>query len=368
MNLFDTITSVNMTNLTPMIVMVGGFVVFILLYHLTYKLLKHFAQKTTNTWDDFVVDLFRLPLLGFFVWVMIKLFTHAFLHDLTISQYLSHINAILLVFSIAWIMSKVVKLGVYLLETKIDVHVANNLQARKSLTQLKVFKSILNAVIVIVAIALILMSFDQAKIIGKSLLTSAGILSVIIGFAAQKSIGMFLAGIQIAITQPIRLDDVVIVEGEWGKIEEITLTYVVVKIWDSRRLVLPVTYFLEKPFQNWTKTKADIIGTVFFYVGFDFPVQALREFLPEMLKGNPNWDENVWNVQVTDSNERFKEIRILVSSSDASKNWDLRVEVREKVIDFIQANYPQCFVKIRLQNDKNPPDELMKDSMMNSNT
>ncbi|HSO89255.1 MAG TPA: mechanosensitive ion channel domain-containing protein, partial [Draconibacterium sp.] len=187
----------------------------------------------------------------------------------------------------------------------------------------------------------------------KSLLTSAGIAGIIIGFAAQKSIGMFLAGIQIAITQPIRLDDVVIVEGEWGRIEEITLTYVVVKIWDERRLMLPVNYFLEKPFQNWTRTSANIMGTVFFYVGYDLPVQPIRDFVPKILKDNPNWDGRVFNVQITNSNEMYKEMRILVSSSDASKNWDLRTEVREKVIDFIQANYPDCFAKVRLNHKNN---------------
>lgn len=365
MNTANYATTNTTLDLKAMIIMVIGFILFLFAYQFFYQRLKRFSQKTSNTWDDFVVELFRYPLLGFFIWLMIKLFTLVFLHDLVVFQYLSHINAILLIMSIAWILIKVVKLGIYLLERKIDISTSNNLQARKNLTQIKVFKSISNAIISIVAFALILMTFDQAKEIGKSLLTSAGILSVIVGFAAQKSIGMFLAGIQIAITQPIRLDDVVIVEGEWGKIEEITLTYVVVQIWDSRRLVLPITYFLEKPFQNWTKTSADILGTVFFYVGFDFPVQALRDFLPEILKDNTNWDGKVVNVQVTNVNERFKELRVLVSSADASKNWDLRVEVREKVIDFIQKNYPHCFVKIQIKNDNPNPEETAEEAFVN---
>ena len=248
---------------------------------------------------------------------------------------------------------KICEVGSYLLNKKLDIKSSDNLNARKRLTQLTVFQNIADTVIVIVTVSVILMTFDGARVVGKSLLTSAGIAGIIIGFAAQKSIGMFLAGVQIAITQPIRLDDVVIVEGEWGRIEEITLTYVAVRIWDERRLMLPVNYFLEKPFQNWTRASANIMGTVFFYVGYDLPVQAIRDFVPQILKDNPNWDGRVFNVQITNSNEFYKEMRILVSSSDASKNWDLRTEVREKVIDFIQANYPDCFAKVRLNHDNN---------------
>jgi len=200
-----------------------------------------------------------------------------------------------------------------------------------------------------VAISVSLLTFEQARTIGVSLLTSAGIIGIIVGFAAQKSIGLILAGIQIAITQPIRLDDVVVVEGEWGKIEEITLTYVVVKIWDERRLVLPISWFLEKPFQNWTRSAANIIGTVFIYVDYSFPVESIRTTLPEILQDNPNWDKRVVNVQVTNVTEKYKEVRILVSSSDSSKNWDLRTEIREKLIDFINEKYPDTFAKIRIK-------------------
>jgi len=199
-----------------------------------------------------------------------------------------------------------------------------------------------------------------------SLLTSAGVIGIIVGFAAQKSIGMILSGIQLAITQPIRIDDVVIVEEEWGRIEEITLTYVVVKIWDERRLVLPVTWFLEKPFQNWTRTGAFITGTVFLYVDYNFPVDSIRKVMPELLKGNADWDGRTVNVQVTNATERYKEIRVLLSSADASKNWDLRTAVREKLIDFINENYPDSFAKIRIETggDSTPDAKCNLDSEM----
>ena len=340
-------------NFTAILLMIAVIIVFLFVYLFIYKRLKIYTRKTENKWDDFVLDTFKIPFLWLLVWIMIKSFAHIFLDDLDVFKYLIHANNIVIILSVGWILTKFVKLGTYLLHKRLNINTSDNLTARKKLTQLTVFQNIAHTVIVIVTISIILMTFDGARVIGKSLLTSAGIAGIIIGFAAQKSIGMFLAGIQIAITQPIRLDDVVIVEGEWGRIEEITLTYVVVKIWDERRLMLPVTYFLEKPFQNWTRTSANILGTVFFYVGYDLPVQEIRDFVPQILKDNPNWDGRVFNVQITNSNELYKEMRILVSSSDASKNWDLRTEVREKVIDYIQANYPDCFAKVRLNHNNN---------------
>lgn len=321
------------------------------IYRYAFYYFRKKVSQTPGKLDDFILDLIRIPALWLIYWILIKIFTHFFLTDLPFFPFLQHFNSLLLIFALAWIAIQMGKAGSYYLQNKLDINATDNLNARKSLTQIKIFQGIVNSIIVIIAISIGLLTFEQARNIGLSLLTSAGIFGIIVGFAAQKSIGMFLAGIQIAITQPIRLDDVVIVEGEWGRIEEITLSYVVVKIWDERRLMLPVTYFLEKPFQNWTRSSAAIMGTVFFYVGYDLPVQALRDYLPELLNGNPNWDERVSNVQVTNTNEVYKEVRILVSSSDASKNWDLRTEIREKVIDFIQANYPECFVKVRLNNN-----------------
>jgi small-conductance mechanosensitive channel len=274
----------NTVNLTAIFLMVVVIVVFLFVYLFIYKRLKKYTLKTDNKWDDFVLDTFKIPFLWILIWIMIKSFAHLFLKDLNFFKHLIHANNIVLILSVGWILIKVVKLGTYLLHKKLNINTSDNLHARKKLTQLTIFENIADTVIVIVTISVILMTFDGARVIGKSLLTSAGIAGIIIGFAAQKSIGMFLAGIQIAITQPISLDDVVIVEGEWGRIEEITLTYVVVKIWDERRMMLPVTYFLEKPFQNWTRTSANIMGTVFFHVGYDLPVQPIRDFVPEILE------------------------------------------------------------------------------------
>lgn len=323
-------------------------VLLFFIYRIIFKVIKKRVSRTPGKLDDFILDLVKVPALWLVYWVLLKLFTHIFLKNLPFFPALVHIDTLLLIFSISWIFIQAIKAGAYYLQSRLDIGASNNLNARKSLTQIKVFKGIANSIIVIVAIASALLTFEQARTIGLSLLTSAGIIGIIVGFAAQKSLGMILAGIQLAITQPIRLDDVVIVEGEWGRIEEISLTYVVVKIWDERRLVLPVTWFLEKPFQNWTRTGSEIIGTIFLYVDYSFPVESLRKILPEMLNNDPDWDHRLWNVQVTNSTEKNKEIRILLSGSDASKNWDLRATIREKIIEFINLNYPDAFVRTRL--------------------
>ena len=183
--------------------------------------------------------------------------------------------------------------------------------------------------------------------VGTSILASAGIASVIIGFAAQRSLGTLVAGLQIAITQPIRIDDVVIVENEWGRIEEITLTYVVVRIWDLRRLVVPISYFLEKPFQNWTRVSAHLLGTVMLHVDYTVPLNVMREELDRILEQSKLWDHKVKVLQVTDTTDRTLELRALVSAGNASAAWDLRCEVREAMVDFLQRNYPECLPRTR---------------------
>ncbi len=331
------------------------FIVLCAIIYFIYRRLFIFFRKKVSSAsgrrDDAIINLFKIPALWIMYWVILQIYTHAFFSKYLIFPYLTHINNLLLIFSISWVLIQFVKAGSYYLQGKLDTEMEDNLRARKSLTQIKVFRAILISIIIIISIALALLTFKEVRNIGISMLTSAGIIGIIVGFAAQKSLGMILAGIQLAVTQPIRLDDVVIVEGEWGRIEEITLTYVVVKIWDERRLILPVTWFLEKPFQNWTRSNADITGTVFLYVDYSFPVESIRTALPGMLKGDLNWDGRTVNVQVTNATERYKEIRILLSSSTSSKNWDLRVVVREKLIDYINVNYPDSFARIRIKNE-----------------
>ncbi|MHC4528179.1 MAG: mechanosensitive ion channel family protein, partial [Planctomycetota bacterium] len=257
--------------------------------------------------------------------------------------------ALLVIALVAWLVIKMT----YVLEdwivSRFDVGAADNLRARKIHTQFRVVKRIVVVVVSILAFGTMLMTFDQVRRLGTTILASAGVIGIVVGMAAQRTIGTFIAGLQIAFTQPIRVDDVVIVENEWGRIEEITLTYVVVKIWDLRRLVLPITYFIEKPFQNWTRVTADILGTVFLYVDYTVPVDAVREQLQKVLNKSEYWDKKVCVLQVTNASDRTVELRALVSAADASLAWSLRCEVREKLIDFIRENYPRALPRLRAE-------------------
>jgi small-conductance mechanosensitive channel len=222
-----------------------------------------------------------------------------------------------------------------------DFNKEDNLEERKIRTQLQFIRKVVITLIVFITIAVILLSFENVRKIGAGLLTGVGIGGIIIGFAAQKSLANFLAGFQIAFTQPIRIDDVLVVEGEWGRVEDITLTYVVLNIWDQRRLILPINYFIEKPFQNWTRVSSEILGTVFIYLDYNTPVDELRTALDRLLENTPLWDKRVKVVQVTDATEKTIEIRVLVSARNSSQAFDLRCYLRENLIKYVQENHPE---------------------------
>ena len=225
--------------------------------------------------------------------------------------------------------------------------VSANLSARKIHTQVSVIHKVIVTAIVILATGSILMLFDPVRQFGTSILASAGIAGIVIGFAAQKTLGNVLAGIQIALTQPLLINDIVVVEGEFGQIEEITLSYVTVRTWDLRRLVLPITYFVEKPFQNWSRVSTDLLGTVFLYLDYQVPIGELREELKRLVENNPKWDRKVCGLQVTDAKQSTIEVRALVGSTDPGKAFDLRCEVREGLIEFLCRNYPESLPRVR---------------------
>jgi len=233
-----------------------------------------------------------------------------------------------------------------------DLTAEDNLKGRKVRTQMIFIRKVVIIIVVVVTLSIILLSFESVRKIGAGLLTGVGIGGIIIGFAAQKSLSNFLAGLQIAFTQPIRIDDVLVVEGEWGRVEDITLTYVVVAIWDQRRLILPITYFIEKPFQNWTRSTSQILGTVFLYVDYTFPVDGLREELNRLLKTNKLWDKRVGILQVTDSKEHTIELRALMSARNSSDAFDLRCFIRENLLKYITANMPQSLPQTRYQRNE----------------
>lgn len=259
---------------------------------------------------------------------------------------------ILVTIGITWLLIELTRRLKEIFLTRFDISQEDNLASRKVHTQVNLLEKAIIFLIVLVATGLILLSFESIRNVGMGLFATAGLAGIIIGLSAQKVVGTLLAGIQIAITQPFRIDDAVVVENEWGWIEEINLTYVVVRIWDKRRLVLPTTYFLEKPFQNWTRTSADIIGSVFIYTDYTIPFQALRDELSRLLNETDLWDKNVNVLQVTDYKESTLEIGILVSARNSPTTWDLRVYIREKMIEFIQKNYPVCLPRTRVALEK----------------
>ncbi|MBU1040574.1 MAG: mechanosensitive ion channel family protein [Proteobacteria bacterium] len=240
-----------------------------------------------------------------------------------------------------------------------DILSDDNLRARKIITQVRMFRRVFSVIVLVVSLAATLMVFDVTRNIGASVLASAGIAGAVAGLSAQKFLSTIFAGMQIAITQPIRLDDVVVVEGEWGRVEEITLTYVVVRIWDQRRLVVPVMYFLDKPIQNWTRSSAEILGSVFLCVDYRAPVAELRSELERLCREEAGelWDGRVCGLQVTDSGPATVTLRALVSSAGSSRNWDLRCLVRERLVCYIQEKHPDILPLTRISFDKSGPEE-----------
>lgn len=328
--------------LLSLLVIVGGFVVSIWLF----KLIKRILRNHKNPAYRKIASIIQYPFKIFIILIALSILKSQLelVEDIDLHQFFY-----LLFLGVAtWLIVAVVKSVKHILLSGFDLENADNLKARKIHTQVRVLERIVIFLVIFISFSLALLSFDPIKEIGVSLLASAGIAGIILGFAAQKSISMLLAGFQIAMTQPIRLDDVVIVEGEWGKVEEITLTYVVVAIWDKRRLIVPVNYFIEKPFQNWTRQTAEIIGSVFIYVDYGFPVDKLRAFMDEALKKNPFWDGKVNVLQVTDCTPQSMELRALASAKDSSSAWDLRVQMREDLIGFIRENFPDYLPRSRM--------------------
>lgn len=300
-------------------------------YSVFYSLLKNISRPLN----------FLLPVLVFNIVVSIISLQEPY------QPYLVKVLNILLVVAVANLLVGSIGVIEDFIFHSYNLNKKDNLKERKIRTQLQFVRKLAITVIVVVAVSAVLLSFENVRRIGAGLLTGVGIGGIIIGFAAQKSLANFLAGFQIAFTQPIRIDDVLVVEGEWGKVEEITLTYVVLSIWDQRRLILPINYFIEKPFQNWTRSTAEILGTVFLYVDHTFPVESLRPELDRLLAASPLWDKRVGILQVTDAKEKTIELRVLVSAADSSDAFDLRCEVREGLLKFI-AEHNMELPKTRL--------------------
>jgi small-conductance mechanosensitive channel len=263
------------------------------------------------------------------------------------SPLLLHLTALLTIASLTWLSTRAVQSIADTIIERNPINRSDNLAARSIHTQTRVLARSIIVLIILVGTGMALMTLPLLRQIGTSLLASAGVAGLIVGFAAKPVLGNLLAGLQLAISQPIRLDDVVIVENEWGQIEEITGTYVVVRIWDQRRMIVPLQWFIEHPFQNWTRSSSELLGAVMLWVDFRLPLEPLRTEAQRLCRVFEEWDGRVCVVQVFETNERAMQVRVLVSAPDAPRTFDLRCKMREGLLDFIQRHYPDCLPRVR---------------------
>lgn len=260
-----------------------------------------------------------------------------------------HALAVAIIVTLTWAIIALTEVFQVLVKVRFDTGVPDNLRARRVQTKVQLLRRMVILVVVVVAFGLVLMTFESVRRVGISLFASAGVVGLIVGIAAQPTLANLVAGLQVALTEPIRLDDVVIVEGEWGRVEEIGMTYVVIRIWDMRRLVVPLRHFIDKPFQNWTRASVELLGTVVLHVDYRTPVERVRQELHRILQETDLWDGKVWNLQVVDATERTVQIRALMSARDAGNGWELRVHVRERLLDFLQREMPECLPRMRAE-------------------
>jgi small-conductance mechanosensitive channel len=325
-------------------------IVSILFYNLIFYFIKRWAKHEKYILPGLLSTHIYYPGLFFFLlialWLLLTLFTaHLSLKWYTIIR---HIVLILLISSTGIFLIRVItvmrELGINHYSVK-----QSGYGLRKARTKFELIQKVINTMVILTTIAAILMTFNNVRQIGTTLLASAGIVGIVIGFAAQKSIGTFFAGLQIAISQPIRIDDTVVVEDQFGTIGEINLTYVIVNSWDGRRLVVPISYFLEKPFENWTRMSPEIISKVKFHADYSLPVDRVREELGKLLGTTPLWDKRRWNLLIVNANDKTIEVRASMSAKDSDDAFDLECYIREKLIEFIKNKYPHCLPTTRLK-------------------
>lgn len=342
---------------------------FWLFLRLTRVLERHLiklSSRSQTKMDDLLVPLIgrALRTVGPVVAIIVALPLLELAPEYT--DVIRKLSSLLIIGIVSWVLVQLVKVGEKMLLSRYDITAKDNLEARKVYTQVNVLTKTLYVLIVIFSIASGLMLFEEVRRFGTSILASAGVVGIIVGFAAQKTIANLFAGFQLAMTQPIRIDDVVIVENEWGRVEEITLTYVIIKIWDDRRLVVPLSYFIDKPFQNWTRVSAQLLGSVFVWVDYTVPVSELRNAVKQIVESCSDWDGRFWNLQVTETTERAVQLRVLATSADSGKGWNLRCEIREKLIAHIQKHHPGALPRFRAEvtneggSEQEPPALLEK--------
>jgi small-conductance mechanosensitive channel len=320
-------------------------VLAVALHRLVFAFLRRFARRTESQVDDILVRRLDRPSLVALIAIALAYVAQFFP---ILAEAWATVGGIVMPLLIGWLAIAILRAFIAAMSARADITVADNLQARRKRTRLTLIGRVATFVIVFVTAALMMLSIPGIRDIGLTLIASAGLAGLAVGAAAQPALRSLIAGTQMALTEPINIDDVVIVEGEWGRIEDIRTTYVLVKIWDERRLVVPTTYFLEKPFENWTKHTADLLGTVLVYLDPSARLERLRAEFERRVAQHPNWDGKVAKVQVTDASVEAKEVRLLMSAANASLLFDLRCDMREAMLDWLAEHQPESFPRTRL--------------------
>ncbi|WP_052134254.1 mechanosensitive ion channel family protein [Sphingomonas sp. 37zxx] len=312
-----------------------------------FRLLRGFAARTPSSSDDVFVEEARRPARWLAVAIALA-FVRRFLHLMPLSDMLwTQLAGLIVPGILGWLAIAMVRAISRSIELTSDMSVADNLAARRRRTRSVILGRIVIFLIGFITICLMLLSIPSIRNVGVTLMASAGIVGLAVGAAAQPALKNLIAGIQMAFTEPIRIDDVVIVDGEWGRVEEIRLTYVVIAIWDERRLVVPVSKFLEESFQNWTRSTSKLLGSVFLWLDPTTDIPRLRAKAEEVIRANPRWDGRAQGVQVTDTKPDAIEVRILATARDASTTFDLRCDIREALLAFIREEMPEALPRTR---------------------
>ncbi len=326
---------------------VAAIVVALVAFNITLVVVRRFAGGYPIA--SAFLDRTRRPARWLFIVVALQFVWEHAPDQLPSIGAVRHATSLGLIYALTWLGLRVCSAAVAIVNLLHPSDTADNLRARRLQTQVNVLGRTLMVFIFVIGVAGALITFPSVRQIGTSLLASAGVAGLVVGLAARPVLGNVIAGLQIALTEPIRLDDVLIVEGEWGRVEQITGAFVVVHLWDERRLVVPLQWFIENPFQNWTRSSSNIIGTVFLWVDYRMALEPLRAELARLCGSAPEWDGRVVLLQVTDAGEKSIQLRALVSSSDSSRNWDLRCRVREGLIAFIGRECPEYLPRLRAE-------------------
>lgn len=318
-----------------------------LLHYLLYKAARRLSPKRAHFGVRAIATYTAGPIRLLLLLLAISAAGSAFEIPVHFLSPLRHCLEIAYIMAVAWLIVGAVEILTALLNRRLPEDITDNVRARRTRTQVHLLRQMFIGLIWFSAVAAALITFPAIRNVGTGLFASAGVAGLVLGMAARPTLGNLIAGIQVALTEPIRIDDAVVVEGEFGRVAEVNTTYVVVRLWDLRHLVVPLSYFIEKPFQNWTRYSSELVGAVLLYADYTVPIERLREEYRRILESSPLWDRKVMAVQITDAKERTIEIRFLLSAANPAATFDLRCHVRERLIEYLQKEHPLALPRVR---------------------